>query len=502
MSAESWENEKVPGPPSGPPSALAAAPASSVGSAPSMLSAPPAGVVFAAPSTLAPSSASAPPMAFPVALAGAPSSNSGFPAPPAGAPFSPPSPVAAAPALVVTAPIPPVGPPRLTRPDSFPTSSYRPGWPNGAPPVEAAGALVSGFDGPTTAPTLKPVAGWGWRAFVAFVAGGLLTGGGFAAAQLTQTADDGTLPATPVVTAVSQPSVSPSVPPTNSDTEPAAYVAEILGPSVVQIETDIGTGSGVIYQDGLIMTNNHVIEGATVISVSLRDGRHLPGQLVGSDVGADIAVVSVDKGQGLTPATLASGEKAKVGQAAIAIGSPFKLQQTVTEGIVSAVDRPVPSGTRFTAMIQTDAPINPGNSGGALADRQGRVIGINTAIQTDGASTTNAGIGFAIPIDTALSVANRLVAGEPIESGLLGVRGAVAADGSAGVEVSEVTPGAPAEVAGIQLGDLILSIDGAPVTQFDELAGLVVAHAPGDTVALEIVRNGQPMVINVTLGRR
>jgi putative serine protease PepD len=153
-------------------------------------------------------------------------------------------------------------------------------------------------------------------------------------------------------------------------------------------------------------------------------------------------------------------------------------------------------------MIQTDAPINPGNSGGALADRQGRVLGINTAIQTDGSSSSNAGIGFAIPIDTALSVAERLVAGQPIERGLLGVRGGTPPDGSAGVEVIEVTPGSGAEAAGIRLGDVIVSVDGAPVTQFEELAGPVLAHPPGDVVEVVIMRSGQTQTVAVTLGRR
>ena len=235
--------------------------------------------------------------------------------------------------------------------------------------------------------------------------------------------------------------------------EPAAYVSQVLGPSVVQIVTEFGLGSGVIYDQNLIMTNNHVIEGANQITVVLADGRHLDGTLVGSDVNSDVAVVRVPEGQNLTPATLATGQKAQVGQVAVAIGSPFELQQTVTAGIVSAVDRPVQTGRNevyYMAMIQTDAPINPGNSGGALADRQGRVIGINTAIETGGASNTNAGIGFAIPIDTALRVADKLVAGQPIESGLLGVEGRVPADGSAGVEVTTVTAGSAAANAGVQ----------------------------------------------------
>ena len=365
---------------------------------------------------------------------------------------------------------------------------------------------------PSTAPqpteAVKPSPGWGWRALVAFVAGGLLTGGGFAIG-LQATDNDSLETDAGAVVSTSASTTAPVQAPVESaprtidpDAEPALAVAEALGPSVVQIETNFGIGSGVIYDDGLIMTNHHVVDGATQIVVQLKDGRRLPGQLLGSEPNVDIAVISVGEGQNLPIAPLATDERARVGQIAIAIGSPFRLQQTVTEGIVSAVDRPVPTGSVYTAMIQTDAPINPGNSGGALADREGRVIGINTAIQTDGNSNTNAGIGFAIPIDRAVDVAAKIAAGVPIESGFLGVAGDQSLDGAAGVEVTNVTPQSAAEVAGVVVGDLIISIDGAPVTAFEELAGLVVARSPGDVVVLEVVRDGQPVNIEATLGAR
>jgi S1-C subfamily serine protease len=348
------------------------------------------------------------------------------------------------------------------------------------------------------------------------VAGGLLTASGFAVAQLnrdgtaTATAGQGeqtTTEAAPSTTeapaAIVDEQPASTVPPVVGDAvEPAVSVAELLGPSVVQITTDFGVGSGVVYGDGLILTNAHVVEGATELTVQLGDGRRLTGEVVGSEVNVDIAVVSVGAGQGLPVATLATGEQVRVGQTAIAIGSPFSLQQTVTEGIVSAVNRPVFNVSTFTAMIQTDAPINPGNSGGALADVNGRVVGINTAIQTDGSSITNAGVGFAVPIDTAVSVADRLVAGIPIEPGFLGISGATPTDGSAGVEVTEVTTGSGAEAVGLLVGDRIIAIDGAPVAEFEELAGLIVAYAPGDTVDLEVVRDGEPVTIRATLGSK
>ena len=224
----------------------------------------------------------------------------------------------------------------------------------------------------------------------------------------------------------------------------------MLGPSVVQIETSFGIGSGVIYDENLILTNNHVVEGATAVTVRLSTGRVLDGEVVGTDPATDVAVVSVESDEALPQAELATGQKPQVGQLAIAIGSPFDLQQSVTQGIVSAVDRPIPnSETSVVAMIQTDAPINPGNSGGALADRFGRVIGINTSIQTDGFTTANVGVGFAIPIDTAVRIADLLAAGLPIEPGFLGVRGEEPADGEAGVVLTEITDGSAAETAGL-----------------------------------------------------
>ena len=365
-----------------------------------------------------------------------------------------------------------------------------------APPSEAP---------PPVAETKVRSGGWGWRAVVAFVAGGLVAAGGFGAAQLGQTNSTTAAAPTTVTTrpAIRDSGDAPVLPPTDGDTEPAAFVAQTLGPSVVQIDTDFGIGSGVVFGEGLILTNNHVVEGAQVLRVVDADGRTLEAEIVGRDVNTDIAVVSVDADAGIPVATLAIGEKAQVGQIAIAIGSPFDLQQSVTAGIVSAVDRPIPnSQTSVVAMIQTDAPINPGNSGGALADRFGRVIGINTSIQTDGLSSDNAGIGFAVPIDTAIRIADLLVAGQPIMPGFLGVRGDAATNGEVGVVLTEVTVGSAAESAGLEVGDRVLSLNGAPVTEFLTLAGLVLANQAGDVVTVEFVRDGDVLALDVVLGER
>ncbi|MCP4222265.1 MAG: PDZ domain-containing protein, partial [Actinomycetia bacterium] len=393
----------------------------------------------------------------------------------------------------------PLGPPVRHRPDPTVPLVRTPPTPNTplTPSVDAP--VVAGADPPSLVATTP---GWGWRALIAFLAGGLLAASGFVIGELDRS-EVSTLESAPAVPiAATQVPVSPTIPPAtlpipeDGQVEAAQLVADVLGPSVVQITTSTGIGSGVIYGDGLILTNHHVIAGANTITVQLSDGRHLSATVIGSDPNVDIAVVSVGEGLGLPVAPLATDEKASVGQTAIAIGSPFSLQQTVTEGIVSAVDRPVPSGEYYTAMIQTDAPINPGNSGGALADRFGRVIGINTAIQTGGVSNSNAGVGFAIPINTAVSVASRIVAGIPIEPGFLGVLGAPSSDGSAGVEVTEVVAGTAAETAGLQVGDRILAIDGAPVSRFDELAGLVVARQPGDQVTLDVVRGEELVAVD------
>lgn len=350
------------------------------------------------------------------------------------------------------------------------------------------------------------------RVGVAFVAGAGLVAGGFGVAQLS-TDDDA---ATPPVIEVSAPSAASGqaqsdelgaaessplvIPPADGELDPAAFVAQVLGPSVVQIETNIGLGSGVVFDDGLVMTNHHVIDGASQIQIRTSDGRTFESTLVGSDSRNDIAVLSVSDGAGLPVAELSS-DAPVVGQFTVAIGSPFQLQQTVTAGIVSALNRPVPNQAGgYNAMLQTDTAINPGNSGGALADRSGRVIGINTSIRTDGTSNSNVGIGFAVPIETALNVAERILDGETLEPGVLGVSGATQ-DGQVGVLISDVTAGGAAQAAGLQSGDRILTVNGAPVSSFDELAGLIQSHFSGELVEIVVERAGDetPVTIAATL---
>jgi putative serine protease PepD len=282
--------------------------------------------------------------------------------------------------------------------------------------------------------------------------------------------------------------------------EPVAAVAEAVSPSVVQIETDAGLGSGVVYDDdGHILTAAHVLDGASQLRVRLADGTLIAAEIIGTNEATDVGVIKIDPPADLVPATLGVDTEVSVGQLAVAVGSPFGLEQTVTSGIVSALDRPVETeGSSIVGMIQTDASINPGNSGGALVDRNGRIIGINDAIRTAGGG--NEGVGFAIPIDLAVRIADQIIAGEDIRAGLLGVMVSDPTDGPAGALVGEVTPGGPAEDSGLEVGDLIIAIDDQDVSQMQDLRARVLAREPGDTVVLDVLRDGEEIEIELVLG--
>lgn len=345
----------------------------------------------------------------------------------------------------------------------------------------------------------RALRGQGWIALVTALIAVLLIGGGYVVARLTEsssTTGEGSTATTtpsPVVTA-------PPVVNNNTD-EPIAAVAAALSPSVVQIETRTGLGSGVIYDDeGHILTAAHVVTDAgSSVTVRLADGKVRTGSVVGADDTTDIAVIKVDPA-GLKPAVLAVGVQLQVGQTAVAVGSPFGLDQTVTAGIISAIDRAEQTLAGAIGMIQTDAPINPGNSGGPLADKQGRVIGINDQIESS--TGTNTGVGFAIPIDVAKAVADKLVAGEPVEFGFLGVstEPSQRLGTGDGATVVNVEPGSAAAKAGLAQGDEIIALDGEPVHDPVELGARVRGHKPGDDVELTIKRDGVEKTVNVTLG--
>jgi len=287
----------------------------------------------------------------------------------------------------------------------------------------------------------------------------------------------------------------PSIPVGN---EPVADAAEVILPSVVHIQTQEGVGSGVIYDsDGLIITAAHVVEGSDTVRIRFSDGEQVSGTVLGTAEEVDIAVIEVDR-DGLPRATF-SQEKPRVGQMAIAVGSPWGLESTVTSGIISAVDQTNCAIDTCASMVQTDAAINPGNSGGALVDRAGQVVGINVSIfSTSGA---NDGVGFAVPADIATTYADGIISGEPIETAFLGVQADdVNTEGQAGAEITVIVADSGAEEAELQVGDVIVGFDGVPIRGFGDLIAQVRSHQPGETVDILVIRGGEETRIQVTLG--
>jgi putative serine protease PepD len=301
----------------------------------------------------------------------------------------------------------------------------------------------------------------------------------------------------------------------NSFAEASALQAQFVkvvnrvSPSVVQIETSQGLGSGDIFdKNGDIVTNNHVVEGASKVTVTLANGRRYPGKVVGTFAPDDLAVVKISA-PNLNPIAFAPSSKLEVGDIALAVGNPLGLRSSVTEGIVSAVNRTVSEGSGSSAAIaqaiQTSAPINPGNSGGALVDVQGRLIGIPTLAASDpqmgGAAV---GIGFAIPSDTVKDIAGQIVKhGKVVNShrAYLGVSVGDTSDGS-GVYVGSVQPGTPAAKAGITAGDVIVAVDGHKTPTTTELTTVLTNLKPGQTVSVQIVHasSGQKQTVKLTLG--
>ncbi|MDG2160943.1 MAG: trypsin-like peptidase domain-containing protein [Acidimicrobiales bacterium] len=298
-----------------------------------------------------------------------------------------------------------------------------------------------------------------------------------------------------------------------SGDEPVVAVAVALADSVVLVTVPgKGHGSGIVFDDeGRIVTNAHVVDAAVEVLVTLSNGREISAVVVGVDVRRDVAVLQLGEEQeSLVPAVFAFGSDLRVGQLAVALGSPFDLERTVTSGIVSALGRVIDSygcesgvGAECAgvAMIQTDAPINPGNSGGPLADRDGRVIGMNTAIQSTGfGAAGNIGVGFAIPSDTIVLVARRLILGLPVGTAWLGIVGDTPTDGRVGAVVMEVVEGSPAAVAGLLSGDRIFRSDGRTIRDMAALRADIQIRLPGEKVDLEYERDGVIGMATVDLG--
>jgi S1-C subfamily serine protease len=303
---------------------------------------------------------------------------------------------------------------------------------------------------------------------------------------------------------------------------PPGSVADIAArtvPAVVSLEVRVGeeagTGSGIVIQgDGYVLTNNHVVAPAAAgagsrLDAVFADGTRAPARIVGRDPKTDLAVVKVDVANPVV-AAIGSSAGLAVGDGVIAIGSPLGLVGTVTQGIVSALDRPVrldagdSGGDAVIDAIQTDAAINPGNSGGPLVDSTGAVIGINTAIRSIGATSGNEGgsigLGFAIPIDTARGIAEELIRTGVVQHADLGVNARSVTDGATdGAQVQNVTANGPAAVAGIIEGDVIVKVGDRPIAGADELVVAVRERQPGETVPVELVREGRPLTLSVVL---
>jgi len=290
------------------------------------------------------------------------------------------------------------------------------------------------------------------------------------------------------------------------------------------------TGSGILIDgDGHVLTNAHVVDGASSVTVKFGDGDALPAKVLGVDNSTDIAVLSVDPSKvDANPLPLGDSSTVHVGDGAIAIGNPYGLDRTVTSGIISALQRQIsaPNGFTISDVIQTDAAINPGNSGGPLIDADGRVIGINSQIATGSGGSGSVGIGFAVPINTAKDVAQQIIDGGSVKHAYLGIEGAdltselakvLNLDVDQGVLVQKVTPNGPAAEAGIEAGsatvaidgaqvkaggDVITAVDGKQITGMDDLIAAVNAKQPGDDVTLTVLRDGSSKDITVKLGDR
>ena len=345
------------------------------------------------------------------------------------------------------------------------------------------------------------------RSFVSFLGGALSVGlvvGVLAAAGVI----DDDAPATTSTAAPPSPATgggggsSPSAKPTD-----VSEIYKRVSPGVVFVQAgQTATGSGFVFDaQGHIVTNDHVVEDASSFTVRIgADTKVLNATLVGKDPSSDLAVLKVDPSQvpgGLKPLTLGDSTKLEPGDEAIAIGSPFGLEGTVTTGIISSLGRTIdsPNGFPIADAVQTDAAINPGNSGGPLLDGDGRVVGVNSQIKSG--SDSNSGVGFAVPVSTVKSVVPQIKNGGKIERGYLGIRNGTAPDHS-GALVDSVVPGGPADQGGLQAGDKITAIDGKKVASSEDVSAAVIARKPGEQAKVTVVRNGASRTLTVDLGTR
>jgi putative serine protease PepD len=346
---------------------------------------------------------------------------------------------------------------------------------------------------------------------VAVIAAAAVVGGGAGAAITTLADDGGSSSSSPALTTSSTAATV-----ANSDLT-VGQIAKNTTSSVVEIDATTSSGgstfpyggsqsqsaegTGFVYDTkGDIVTNEHVIDGASNVKVKFSDGSTYTATVVGSDTATDVAIIHVDAlASKLKPLTLADSSQVAVGDGVVAIGNPFGLDGTVTSGIISAVGREIasPDDTPIEGAIQTDAAINHGNSGGPLLDLHGQVIGITSQIQSEGGG--NDGVGFAVPSNTVKSIATQLISNGKAQHALLGV---TPADTANGVRIATVKSGSAADDAGLKEGDVITAVGSTQITTSAQIRAIIAGRQPGDTLALTIRRDGSSKTVHVTLGSR
>jgi putative serine protease PepD len=347
---------------------------------------------------------------------------------------------------------------------------------------------------------------WRPRPAVIVVAAVAIVGAAFAAGELIGGSGDGGGKAAKPLPAIS----STPLKPRHGQTRAAAIYAA-ASPAVVSVRSSQGTGTGfLIDRSGTLVTNDHVVGNDSSVTVRFgTDGALLNARVLGTDPSSDLAVLKIDAGsvpKGVKPLQFADSRGVRVGDQVVAIGNPFGLDRTETEGIVSALGRTIQAPNNFSInnVIQTDAAINPGNSGGPLLDDAAHVVGVNAQIATASGVSGNVGVGFAIPSNTVRQVVPELKKGQSIARAWLGLSSQPVSGGfgSGGAQVGDVTANGPADEAGIQPGDVITKVDNRTIHNPDDVSAAVTDHRPGDVIPITVVRGGSVTILHAKLGTR